>query len=146
MYLETGKKSASIIIEITGFSIYRDSVTNHRPLLLRPFAVPYYQVGLCAQWDTLCRVCCQVALPGQWRWSNWDLVLEVLSAKQSRPGAGTGHYAADKPAGICPRHRPCQWWSHGEKKQCLREKRYISSNERKHSLCSCHHSSVQMQN
>lgn len=62
MYLETGKKSASIIIEISGFSISRDSVMNHRPLLLWPFAAPSRQVS--AQWGTLCWVC-QVAQPGQ---------------------------------------------------------------------------------
>lgn len=62
---------------------------NHRPLLLWPFAVPYHQVSLCAQRDTLCWVCCQAAQSGQRHESTWDLVLAVPSAQQTRPGAGT---------------------------------------------------------
>lgn len=70
LYLETGNKSASTITAISGFSIYRDVVMNHRPLLLWPFAVPYHQASLCAQRDTLCWVCCQAAQSGQRHESN----------------------------------------------------------------------------
>lgn len=94
----------------------------------------------------LFRSCCQAAQPGQQHESNWDVVLTLPSEKQVRPRAGTGYTLLQISWQACAQdHHHCRW-SHIEQKQCLWNKRCISSNRSKHSPCSCHHSSVWLQN